>query len=268
MQNQNNKLSIVAPLVRARADAAGIPIFPEPFPESLSEAYDIQRCATLDWPDTVVGWKVGRISADAGLGEDRFVGPIFRATVIAASDGDASPFPVFPGGFAAVEAELIAVLSRDIEASPRNWTAQEAEQLIASLHIGVEVAGTPVADVPLRGPLASVAAFGNNAGLIVGPQVTDGLSSALTVPCTTMIDGVEVGQGTASHIPGGPSTALAFAITRLGHLGVDLPAGTMFATGAITGVHQILLGQTAVADFGDLGSIPLTTVRAQPTIRS
>ena len=77
------------------------------------------------------------------------------------------------------------------------------------------------------------------------------------------IDGVVIGQGGASSIPGGPLDSLAFLLNLLHRRGRRLEAGQLISTGAATGVHDIRAGQAAVADFGPDGRIECQAVAAQ-----
>src|SRR5690349_10176126 len=101
--------------VRARLAATALTAFPGEIPTSLEPAYACQDAAIGRWPDEVQGWKVGRINEPwlSRLGEDRLVGPIFARSVQFARGGDLIEFPVFEGGFAAVEAEFIVRLAMD-----------------------------------------------------------------------------------------------------------------------------------------------------------
>ena len=69
------------------------------------------------------------------------------------------------------------------------------------------------------------------------------------------VDGVRVGRGGAASIPGGPLDSLAFLLNLLHRRGRRLEAGQLVSTGAATGVHDIVAGQTATADFGSDGRI-------------
>src|SRR3546814_17711588 len=55
------------------------------------------------------GWKVGRIAP--GLvdhyGGDRLIGPIFADEIVDARDGHVPAMGVYPGGFAAADAEVL-----------------------------------------------------------------------------------------------------------------------------------------------------------------
>ena len=76
------------------------------------------------------------------------------------------------------------------------------------------------------------------------------------------IDNAVVGKGTSASIPGGPLDSLAFLLNLLHRRGRRLEAGQLVSTGAATGVHDIVAGQTAVADFGEDGRIECLAVPA------
>jgi 2-keto-4-pentenoate hydratase len=244
--------------VRARLDGVTLPDYPGELPVSLSAAYAVQDLAIGQWPDEVRGWKVGRIVEPwlSRVGAERLVGPIFARGIRSAYAQGAVRFPVLRGGFAAVEAEFVVQLSADAPSGKTSWAAQEAGELAGALHVGVEVAGSPLATINELGPLAVVSDFGNNMGLIVGPAVQgwrhrrpDELVSE------TFVEGRSVGHGTAASVPGGPLAALAFALGCCAKRGLPMKAGSFVSTGATTGIHEIKPGESATVMFGDGGEI-------------
>ena len=80
------------------------------------------------------------------------------------------------------------------------------------------------------------------------------------------IDGEPVGEGTAANLPGGLHHGLATALTVLTARGHHLPAGTLFATGAITGIHPIRPGQTCRVEVRGGPTLQLSTVDARSTL--
>ncbi|MBH0111890.1 2-keto-4-pentenoate hydratase [Novosphingobium sp. YJ-S2-02] len=233
--------------VRNRAARTGFTAFPGTMPETLEEAYAIQNAAIAAWPDAIVGWKVGRITgeAEARLGENRFVGPIFAQDVWPLAGDGTSAFPMIEGGFAALEAELVARIAAPGDA--RHWSAQDCAGLVTSWHAGIEVAGSPLATINALGPLASIAGFGNNLGLILGPRLP--LENPDAVRVTTRIDDEDFGPREAGQLPGGPLAAIAYALEKLAMLGHEVPEGTLISTGAITGVHEVAPGQACRVHF-------------------
>ncbi|OGT56877.1 MAG: 2-keto-4-pentenoate hydratase [Gammaproteobacteria bacterium RIFCSPHIGHO2_12_FULL_63_22] len=257
--------AIAAAFVRARLAGTPLDGFPGRIPDDLEAAYACQDAAIALWPDQVVGWKVGYIAPaqrDAG-GDPRLVGPIFKHAVWPENPGGILDFPVFVGGFAAVEAEYIFRLGSDVPEGRTEFSADEAIALVASLQVGVETAGSPLATINVLGPRVVVSDFGNNAGLILGPEIPDWTHMPDSqFNCSCSIDGVLVGRGGAGSVPGGLAAALAFAIGRCARRGIRLRAGTLVTTGAATGIHDISVGQVARLDFDGIGSIQCRAVPA------
>lgn len=257
--------SIAHAFVSARLQARALSAFPGTIPADLASGYACQDAAIELWPDHVVGWKVGFIAParrDAS-GEDRVTGPIFAAAVWPDQPGACVEVPVIPGGFAAVEAEYVFRLGADADPSRLVWSPEEAAQLVASLHIGVELAGSPLATINALGPSVVATDFGNNAGLILGREIPDWSRQPVeALSCETFIEGASVGRGGAASIPGGLLGALAFALGRCARRGMPMRTGSLVTTGAATGIHDILPGQSARISFGRWGDILCRAVPA------
>ncbi|HET7610026.1 MAG TPA: 2-keto-4-pentenoate hydratase [Gammaproteobacteria bacterium] len=250
--------------VTARRTGEALLGFPGPLPPDLAAAYACQDAAIELVPDTIAGWKVGLIGKEAAaiFEQDRLAGPIFSSSVRESTAGEPVGFPVFDGGFAAVEAEFLLRLGRDAPEGQREWTRAQARELVADVHVGVETAGSPLAAINDLGPTAIVADFGNNAGLIVGPRLRNWRTTAVEHwHCETFVDGTAVGRGHAGLPPGGPFESLRFLLELCARRARPLKAGAWVSTGAITGVHQVVAGQTARVSFGDSGEVHC---RAEP----
>ncbi len=258
--------AVAEQFVRARLEAEALLDFPGPIPATLNTAYAYQDRAIALWPDNVVGWKVGSIGQAwfAQVGEDRLVGPIFRRGLRLAPPGVIVDFPVFRGGFAAVEAEYVFRLGADAPPDKTRWTAEEAAQLVSALHVGIETAGSPLATINELGPTAAVSDFGNNAGLLLGPAIPDWRTRRFEpLNCETCIDGRLVGSGGALSLPGGPLAAVAFALGRCALRGLPMKAGYVISTGAATGTHAIGIGQSALVRFNELAELACRAVPAR-----
>jgi 2-keto-4-pentenoate hydratase len=249
--------AIAKTFVSARREARALPDYPGEVPDSMEAAYLIQDQALALWDDVVAGWKIGRIPDEwePRLGAPRLTGPIFRRAVWSATEGETLDFPVFEGGFAAVEAEFVLKLAKDAPADRTAWTAAEAADLVETLIVGVEPAGSPLATINVLGPTVVASDFGNNAGLILGPQVPDWRDRLMDLTCETFIEGESVGKGGAVNIPGGPLEALAFLLGLNARRGRPLKAGDLISTGAATGIHDIVAGQSSRVVFHGVGEI-------------
>lgn len=241
--------------------------FPGTVPATLAAAYAVQEAAIAGYPDEVSGWKIAGIAPDWRdiLGAPRLVGPVMNRQVRMAAQGAEASFPVFPGGFAAVEAEFIFRIGRDVPAD----AAKDQDALagcIQSLHAGVETAGSPFAGINELGPCSVISDLGNNAGIIVGPEIADWREKSwpsLTSRC--FVNGTLAGEGDAARVMGAPLAALAFLVDNLRERGRSLRAGDFVSTGMTTGIHIVVPGDVAVFEFAGGISFSARAVSARPS---
>lgn len=259
------ELSAIADrFVAARRRGEALAAFPGAIPDDLVTAYKVQDLAIAQWPDTVVGWKVGYIPAERrdGSGDERLLGPIFARQFWNATGGS-TPIPVFVGGFGAVEAEYVLRLDADAPEGKLDWSPDEAAALPATLFIGLEVASSPLATINQLGPRVVISDFGNNNGLILGAEIPGWTTlDEATLLAETFIDDASVGSGGAQRLPGGLRAAFAFALSRSARRGRPLKAGEYIATGNATGIHDIVAGQRSRVVFQDHGTLDCHAVPA------
>jgi len=247
---KDDKVGIANRFLTARREATGLPDYPGAFPATLQDAYAIQDQAISAWGKPIIGWKVGRISSPLSdkFGADRLAGPIFSSK--AAAPELVPQMPVFGEGFAAGEAEFLLRIGQAPPADKLRFTLDEAADLIAAVHVGIEVASSPLGAINALGPIAVVSDFGNNNGLVIGREIPDWRSSGFedwTV--TTRIDGVEIGSGIAASFPNGAIGSARFLFELMADRGIALQAGQWISSGAVTGVHNVRPGQIVEAEF-------------------
>jgi 2-keto-4-pentenoate hydratase len=261
--------AIAERFVRARREATALKTYPGPVPPDLATAYQIQDHAIALVTDKLIGWKVGLIAPALRAqydGIDRLAGPIFARNLRKANEGDTVEAPLIAGGFAAVEAEFVYRLGEDAPEGKIEWSDAEALALVDSLHVGIELAGSPFAEINDHGPAVTASDFGNNAGLFLGPVISDWRARAIEqLRAETYLDEKPVGSGTGASIPGGPVAALRFLLTHCAQRNRPLKAGDLVTTGAATGIHEIRAGQTARVEFGSDGTIKCRAVEARKT---
>jgi len=253
--------SIAEAFVAARRTGTALPGYPGNIPEGLAAAYNCQEVAISRWDDDIVGWKVGGVPKPSWdkLGATRVVGPIFRRALRPATG--LVEFPVFVGGFAAVEAEFAFVIEKDVPAHQMEWSIDQAFAMVGGVHISIETAGSPLATINDLGSTVVASDFGNNFGLILGPALAHWQDRAFEKQiCRTVIDGREVGTGAATSLFGGAVESLRCALETCARRGRPLKAGSLIASGAVTGVHDIKAGQSARVEFGDYGTIDCRAV--------
>jgi 2-keto-4-pentenoate hydratase len=150
----------------------------------------------------------------------------------------------------------VLVVGRDAPVGKTEWTVAEARDMVRAVHVGIETAGSPLAAINDLGPAAIVADFGNNAGLILGPELPGWRTEPLDAwRCESFVDGTSVGRGHAGLLPGGVFESLRFLLARNARRGRPLRAGDLISAGAVTGVHAIRAGQSARVAFTGGGEI-------------
>ena len=258
--------AIAGRFLSARRSAQGLSAYPGHFPERLEDAYLIQDAAIADWGKAVIGWKVGRVLPPLSekFGTDRLGGPIFFSEDVRAN-GATPAMPVFGEGFAAGEAEFLLRIGATPPAGKSRFTLEEAADLIDAVHVGIEIASSPLGAINALGPVAVVSDFGNNNGLVIGAEVPDWRSSGFEQwEVTTLIDGTVVGTGKAANFPDGAIGSARFLFELMAARGIVLQPGQWISSGAVTGVHDAKPGQHVEARFSDGYSVSCALVAARP----
>lgn len=244
---------IALAFVTARRAAQALAAYPGTLPDALPEAYRIQDHAIAAMGRPIGGWKVGRIAPALAIryGAGRLAGPIFADTILHAPASAAAVGLVFAGGYAAAEAEFLFQIGSAPASAKRHFTVAEVSDLVARVHVGIEIASSPFRGINDLGPAVTISDFGNNNGLIIGPEVPNWRQGALfDWPVQTIIDGREVGGGRGNDIPDSPLASVQFLLEHLAARSVAMHPGDWISTGAVTGVHEVRIGGRVSARFG------------------
>ena len=240
---------IAQSFVEARRAGRSLPDYPGTAPTALADAYAVQDAAIALNEAEIGGWKVGRINPPID-GVDRLAGPIFTRQIIAAGP-DPVAMPVFVGGFAAAEAEFLLRIGATPPAGKAHFTHEEAAALIDAVHIGIEIASSPLAAINDLGAAVTVSDFGNNNGLVVGAAIPDWRNADIeNWPLSVTIDGKPIGTGKAADMLDGPIGAARFLFELMAERGIALKPGQWISSGAVTGVHIVGIGDRIEARFG------------------
>ncbi len=239
--------SIAKAFVEARRSASILDDYPGTIPATLEDGYHIQDIAIDLDGRAVRGWKVGKVPVDLveQFGAERLAGPIFEDAIKNAGD-DIALMPVLKG-FAAVEAEImlrIGLDGADID------HIDDAVAAVDCVRFGIEIASSPYRAINEHGPAVTVSDFGNNYGLLLGPEIVPGASPAsLHGEVVLHIDGQQAGRGDATDMLDGPFGSVCFLSQLLAKRGRSLRKGDWISTGAITGVHRAAEGQMVRASL-------------------
>ena len=250
-------------LIAAREERKALADFPGSLPDGPAEAYAIQSECIAGWVDTLVGWKVAGLKAD--LHEEfkakRQSGPVFKNNLFTNDGSQSTQVPVFPEGSSAVEAEFVILLGDVTHLPTSNLTEQDVISVIEKVYIGVEIAGSSIHQVHSHGTLAGICDFGNNAGVIIGPEVENWQKVGLSnINVNVKLDGEEVGSANAKPSLDGPLGALTYLFEHLAQRSHKVEKGMYVSSGAITGAHRAGAGANSEVSFKGIGTINLKLV--------
>jgi len=204
---------------------------------------------------TPVGWKVACTNEAAmqRMGTDSpFAGPLF-ADMLHESP---SRLPATAFHNRIVEGEFAFRFGRDLPPRPNEYSREEVEDAVESLHPAIEIADSRYRESLAVG-IPSLLADGALTGAFVsGPGVRDWRGLDLSSwPVRMRADGEVVGEGTGADALGHPILSLAWFVNCWSRRGWVLRAGELVTTGSCTGNYRAQPGQVMSADFSDLGCV-------------
>lgn len=247
----DNTMRIARTFVDARRNGHAVPDYPGTLPTTLTEAYAVQDDALSLAEGEVVGWKVGRINPPID-GIDRLSGPIFAGSVHDQAEPTANPvaMPVFADGFAAAEAEFLLRIGTAPDPAKTQYTIAEARDLIDAVHVGIEIASSPFPGINTNGATATISDFGNNNGLVVGAEAEGWRDGDINAwPIELWINDDRIGAATSATMLDGPFGAARYLFEHMAARGIALTPGQWISSGAVTGVHEVAIGDRVEAKF-------------------
>ena len=245
-------------LADARRAGARLAELPGGLPRDQEEAYAIQAAAAAAYGSDRVGDKVGATSpfAQEMLGIDQ----PFRAPLFADScHGDGFAFDVPASGIVGIEAEFAFRLATDLPARDAPYSLDDVSAAVGAVHPAFEIAGLRLPMSFFADVVVIIADFGVNVGFVHGAGVEDWAEHDLAaVEVFVEVDGDEVARGSGAAVLGNPLNALLWTANDRRVSGDGLAVGDWISTGATCGIIRIDAGQTAVADFGPLGTVTMS----------
>src|SRR3546814_21179843 len=113
--------------------------------------------------------------------------------------------PVFADGFAAAEAEFLLRVGTPPPADQKRFTTEEATAHIDMVHLGIEIASSPLPTINDLGPTLTTSDFGNNNGLVIGPALADCRGADIAArPVSLLIHGPAAGAARRPRCAHGP----------------------------------------------------------------
>ena len=242
-------------LFDARTGRRRLPRLPEVLaPRSTDEAEAICEAFARRIEHPFGGWKVGATDPAVPVKlelERPFCGPI-PAHLVTASGARVSWDELLRP---VVEAEIGMRLGCDLPPRAAPYERDEVAAAIATLHPGIEIPESRLADDHPHGALGMVADLGYAGRYVYG----EGIRDWQTIPreafaARLLVNGHEIAHSGARAF-GHPLEGVLWLANHRSLLGDGLKAGHIVSTGSLTGIQWTKKGDEAVADFGALGTV-------------
>ena len=234
-------------------------------PTTMAEAYAIQAAfvagpAAEDEALLPCGFKLACTSpkAQQALGSD---GPFYGRLICDGIFDSPHAQAAAPFLFRLVEPEFVLCLAEDLPKRNRPYEEDEVAEAVECLFPAIEIVTSAYGESWWHAGAEALAADNAVHGfLVLGTPRPDwrdldlpGHSVHLT------INGETVGRGQGANALGGPVTALTWLANSLRKAedGPALAAGDLVTTGVVTDFEMMQAGDSACADFGELGRVEL-----------
>lgn len=219
---------------------------PDLVPETAEDAYLIQN-ETVAVLGPVGAWKVQPMP-ETGL---PFAAPILARTIF--PDGAELRIANYPS--LGIEVEVAVTLNRDLPLRSEDYTADDMQAAIGSLHLAFEILASRFTDrskVPL---LAGIADLQHSGAIVLGAAVTPNpLPEFGTQSIELSIDGAVVAATPGNAKTSNMLTALAWLANHAAGRGLSLKTGDVVITGSRIGPLPVA-GSKVEASAQGLGSL-------------
>jgi len=226
-------------------------------PESLNDAYEIQDCF-VEMIGSPVGYKIAFTNRDIqerlGVSEPA-AGRLIEGWVFD-SPASIDVSRLFRIG---IESEFAFRMARELPGTAAPFTRDQVTEAVGALIPAIEIVDTRYVDWTTCGALQAIAdnVFGSHwvGGNPIAAWRDIDLASAEVV---TSLNGEEAARGSGANVLDHPLDALTWLANDLASRGLGLRGGQVVTTGSCTNIVMAQPGDTATADFGDLGQVSVT----------
>lgn len=242
----------------ARQSGAVVEASKVSLPSTMDEAYAVQWEIVRLSRHRVCGFKIGSTSIEAqrllGTNEPGS-GPLLAPFVF---DSPAT-VRIAAAHMPSVEGEFAFRLSKPLPPRAVDYHREEVVDAVGAVAGAIEVVGTRFeGGLTGKGRLLTTADGGVNIALALGPWSSDFRRWDLPTHTVSMtVNGERKGEGTGARALGDPLNVLLWLANQQSRTGRGLEAGLIVTTGTCTGLDPVRIGDSALADFGTLGTVAI-----------
>ncbi len=246
-------------LMRARADKVPLSGLPSGNrPETLQDAYRIQRAFDRMAGLPIAGYKIGAASAASQKlvgATEPFLATVYRPACLA------SPALLKRGDFftPGVEAEFAFEIGADLPPRSGAYTREEVSAAVAAVFPIIEICDNRFVAWRVTDLLQIVADNGFFGALVVGRRMEAWREVNLAGLQVTMSVGGSIrATECCEAVLGDPLDGVVWIANELSKQGVGLTKGQLVPIGTWTGLYFIQQAESVEADFGPLGKVRIS----------
>lgn len=158
-----------------------------------------------------------------------------------------------------VECEIAVRLGKDLGPGGAPFTRDSVADSIECYLPAIEIVDDRYAKWETLGAPTLIADDFFAAGIVVGePVARSAMADPVDVEGRALVNGQEVGRGTAADVLGHPHNALAWLANHLASQGTGLRAGEIVMTGSLVKTIWLEAGDEAAMEFSGLGRVHVT----------
>jgi 2-keto-4-pentenoate hydratase len=249
MQDMQIQQAAAYLLARRRAKQPGLRLAPGLQPQSIEQAFAIQRAVMDGMDDTVGGWKCLLPN-----GEKLIAAPIFSKSIYSRS-----PCAIeLDQGKCRIEPEIAFCFKQDMPARETEYAEQDVLDALGSAHMALELIINRHLPDEKAGFLENVADCLFNQGLFIGPEIalpTAFTASSFVIHISQTLDDAPPLQleFAAKHPNQFPHLPLLWLVNFLSQRGIDIKAGQAIITGSYAGVIEVQANLACRLEYQGLG---------------
>jgi len=224
-------------------------------PDTLEQAYAVQRFTLQQLGLTPVGWKVGSTNRSAqkrrGIEEPVF-GRLFESLIF--QEGDVVPVRQFIDPW--LEVEFAFSIGSDLQSQSGGLNRDQVIDAIEAVILSVEIADGRLENWRSCDGLSCVADNVAHGAAILGSKVdASWICRLAAVETRLLIDSVLVATGNGAAVLGDPLNSVVWLANALTSHGYFLRTGDIVLSGTTTGITRLAEGQSITARFAGLGEL-------------
>lgn len=158
-----------------------------------------------------------------------------------------------------IECEIAVRLEKDLDPAGAPFTSDSVAGSIECYLPAIEIVDDRYVKWESLGAPTLIADDFFAAGIVLGrPVARSAVANLLDVEARALVNGEEVGRGTAADVLGHPHNALAWLANHLARQGTGLRAGEIVMTGSLVKTVWLEAGDRATMEFAGLGNVQVT----------